>query len=497
MQNQFKYLTIITTIITFLSISMLISCDDDSSGKPLGSECDAETNCQGICNLGLPDGMCVEICDEQTPCEEGTCVDFTETQSFCLPSCQENSECREGYSCIENICRPPATFGGPCEENEDCTPCNELQDCPEGNAVECKFNICTWECNDGNQCEGNTFCGKDDTDAYWCQPVTFEQGPGTAGESCSGASSCVEGFDCLAEGENDPYAYCSNQCETDKDCIPSMKCGEFEGVSYCIKRTHCVECDMDSQCGYQTDKCIGPNPEIATGFNYCSRVCDPDRDGTCPVDNACLEAFYCADSGAWVPDCTWCSGDSCEPGDVPVYQCFHTFGSCVGDGEFCTPCRNNDDCTVENGTCVIDESAINSYCTMPCDANNSCPDHYMCVETESEGYQCVPRTGSCNEPSGGTETCDVCADWSDCIRGGCLPPDGNIETSVSYCLDYCSNNEECGPYATCETVTIYGEYNFDVCLPIETVDSCSHWQTCMEDCPNGPAECTEGPLYCQ
>ncbi len=476
-----------------VSLSLVTACDDGKKSEPLGAPCTIDTDCTGLCNLGLPGGMCVVPCDEATPCKKGECIDFG-TASYCMPSCTVNTDCRDEYTCWSGHCRPLAHLGEFCEEVEDCLPCESDSTCPEGSLVDCREGVCTIACGNDVTCPDGTYCGYS-TDSYWCVPVDFETGPGGIGDNCS-VQDCAEGLQCQRAGEEDSRAYCTKPCSTPRDCPPDMVCRDpGDGTPICMPRNFCESCDMDMQCGYQTDRCVAANPAVAEGERYCSRMCDPERPGTCPVDSHCAEAFYCESLGAWVEDCAWCTG-TCTPGSPqPVNQCFHDYGACVGDGELCDPCHINDDCNA-SGYCLSFRGMDNYVCSAPCDRDTFCPDGYMCAQVDTNVYQCMPRSGSCTKPSNGVDTCRICSEWADCLRGVCLPPDGNMD-NTSYCLDECITNDDCDPYSECRTLTIYGEYNFKVCLPLANVGTCENWVTCTNTCPEGPASCTSGPTFCQ
>ncbi len=482
---------------TFFLFSVLIlsvfiaGCDEGDKKKPLGAPCDQITKCTGVCNLGMPDGMCVVPCDEATPCKKGQCIDFG-SASYCLPSCNVNTDCRDGYTCWSGHCRPLASLGEFCEEVDDCLPCALDRTCPDGELVDCREGICTIACGNGINCPESTYCGYS-TDSYWCVPVDFDTGPGGPGDSCAN-NSCADGYDCYSAYSGDVRAFCTQSCTGRRDCPPDMTCRDpGDGNPICMPRNFCETCDMDIQCGYQTDRCVATNPANEEGGRYCSRLCDPDRGGTCPVDSRCLQAYFCESQGAWVADCSWCDG-SCEPGNSPTYQCFHDYGSCIGEGELCAPCQINSECT--EGLCLSMRGVDNTVCSAPCDRNTFCPDGYLCAQVSAGNYQCMPRSGSCTKPSNGIDTCRQCSEWADCLRGVCLPPDGNMN-NPSYCLDSCIDSNDCDPYSSCVTLTIYGQYNFKVCRPTTTVGTCSNWVNCTTQCPDGPETCTSGPAYCQ
>jgi hypothetical protein len=120
------------------------------------------------------------------------------------------------------------------------------------------------------------------------------------------------------------------------------------------------------------------------------------------------------------------------------------------------------------------------------------------MEVAANDYQCMPRSGSCSEPSLSGEHCRSCSEWADCLRGACLPADGNVNGQFQ-CLNECIDNTDCDPYSECRTLTLtgYGTYPTKVCLPTSTVGTCQNWITCDTQCPDGPSSCAEGPIYCQ
>lgn len=197
--------------------TLLFSACDDESPLPLGSPCDESSHCKGVCNLGLPEGMCVEVCDETATCPDGAaCVDFGEA-NYCMPTCSSNEECREGYSCIDFTCAPSQPMGAACDDDTDCLPCEAQESCPEGTPIECRENVCATPCTDQSDCADGTVCAESEG-SYWCVGVYFAQGPGTAGEICA-VQECADGFTCLDDLFGfDSLAFCSNECVTDREC---------------------------------------------------------------------------------------------------------------------------------------------------------------------------------------------------------------------------------------------------------------------------------------
>jgi hypothetical protein len=455
-----------STLFFLLFFSLILSsCDDGDDKKGFGSPCDESTVCEGVCNLGMPQGMCVTSCSESEPCNQGSCVDFGEN-SYCIPTCETNDQCRESYSCVDFKCVPLQPIGAMCDDNIDCLDCSlQTEFCPQDTDIQCKEEVCSIPCSDQNQCPEGTVCAESGGD-YWCISIYFQQGDGTAGANCS-VEECANDFTCISDlMGNSTLPFCSNQCTTQRDCPPQMDCRKYNNSteSWCLPRQFCEMCDIDSQCGYDQDKCVSD----LNGSTYCTIECDPLMEGTCPIDSTCSEAFLC-DDGNWVSDCNNCSG-SCISAQSPTSQCFKDYGSCVGTGESCSPCQLDDQCTTSGGCIEVPESKI-TICADNCDTDGFCPDGYECTTIDGKGDVCLPRSTSCSAPSGEKEMCEPCQEFSDCYTGGCSPLPESADTT-KFCLDFCINTSNCGNNATCETLEIDTE-SFDICVPDATAVDCN------------------------
>ncbi len=478
--------------ISLLLFFILLSGCEDSKETSFGQPCNSNTICSGVCNLGLPDGMCTIACDDANPCSEGACVDFTQDISYCMPECSTNDECRENYSCVDFLCVPRQPLGAGCDDNQDCLSCNEQSDCSEDLTVECVESVCANPCEQQSDCSDGTICAKSEGN-YWCVGIYFQQGPGTAGSQC-GVEECAAGFSCIEDHDYpDGLAFCSNSCIDSRDCPPEMVCRNYNGSQemWCLPRTFCEECGLDFQCGYESDKCVAASEQNATSdFKYCSRECDPEMSGTCPPDNSCLETFYCNELQGWVTDCEQCQG---ECSSTSSYQCISDYGTCLGEGEVCSLCYNDSDC--QSGLdCIYAEESEARLCLAPCQENR-CADNYYCHNVEERGDYCFPRSFSCFEPSGEKDTCGTCNSFSDCLRGECVALPGDT-SGFKYCVDYCDINQECGHYTECIEMEINSQLH-NLCVPDSQVQDCTNYTDCMEQCPDGSTECNEGPVYCQ
>lgn len=493
-----------------------------------GKPCGESTVCEGICLVDMPGGICTSLCSV-LPCPKGTTCLFIAGDHYCMPTCTQNSKCRTGYTCVLGVCRPPVGPGEACEEGTDCTSgiceggicsttCATQNECPDGlycdvgaghcvlDSCDAASGVCLRPCDLHEDCAEGTYCTETVTGELRCKVVPeVPPAAGTLGASCP-FGGCESGLTCRTVGEGDPDAYCTRACTAEADCNPDMLCRDDGGSgSVCVRRAYCESCKFDGQCGFSNQRCVSSDPAVAPQEAYCSTSCDPALPRTCPLDTLCMEAQFCASTGTWVADCSWCEGQ-CGPMGAPVHQCFHHAGTCVGDGGLCDPCLHSGHC--DEGACLSvfgpDNFGQESLsCTAPCGTGGTCPDGFWCIDVTGLGPQCVPRTGSCLEPSRGKEICAYCSSETisgiigDCERGICLPT-----PNLSRCFDFCGTGyPDCPPYMVCKSVTEYGG-DWDVCqpndaTPVDLENNCNHWQTCITECPEGPDSCSaSAPSYC-
>jgi hypothetical protein len=343
----------------------------------------------------------------------------------------------------------PQPFGSPCTGDEGCI---------EGVCFE---STCTRACGSYAQCpEAGTRCSDDGTGRALCLTTSFPTDPGTTGTSCAlhGQSDCADGYICIQKTPDDPYAFCTAECANDRSCPAGYLCKALvEGErSYCRPRGYCERCLFDDECGFAGDRCIADD----LGNKFCSQQCRLEGD-TCPMDSTCT------DIGGGVLQC------------LPDY----TGHRCVGDGELCSPCEVDQDCT-GGGQCIEDYYTHFTFCSVPC-SDPSCPAplSFYC----NEDNQCRPRKGSCSEPSGGQGLCKNCEDFTDCVSGYCLPFPDQYHL---VCGEDCSDDMTCDSvWAECYEITDgYSTIGYN-CLPKDTLANCFQYESCVDNCPDGPAGC--------
>jgi hypothetical protein len=72
----------------------------------VGDACEVSADCGRslICDLSMPDGYCtLESCEQNGCPGEGICIRFTPDISYCMQPCEANSDCRSGYTCVQDF----------------------------------------------------------------------------------------------------------------------------------------------------------------------------------------------------------------------------------------------------------------------------------------------------------------------------------------------------------------------------------------------------------
>lgn len=399
----------------FLMLGCLAMGAAGASGACSSSDTPRDECFGGVVVDGVCEGKCrPDRCLEGNTCVGNRCVLKCSSHLECTPGLQDCMPAEEDDTKAEiSVCRPNGKivgFGASCPFGSECaqfgrcpdsTPCNPVQcngqpgECQRDTAVCGDDPACSaGKCSDGSYCFIPTCApsectslgleclgkGEGDAEAYCTQP------------HCAEDADCPGGFECALT--RDPHAICGTDkgnnsfCgETTEDCIDSSTLGD--GNSYvegplcllrttCVKRAQCAPCSSDLDCSLvQGQRCV-----TIGGESRCARSCSADPD--CDLDYQC-------------------EGGVCTP----------RFGACVGEGNFCEPCRNDKDCggadstmectTTLRGQRACLDAALPVRCTLddpatPLNENNAedvCPKspgglagECVCVETNSGG-DCV------------------------------------------------------------------------------------------------------------
>lgn len=72
----------------------------------VGDACEASSDCgtKLYCEEGMPGGYCtLKECQYDECPDEGVCVRFSASESFCMKPCESNKDCRDGYRCVDDF----------------------------------------------------------------------------------------------------------------------------------------------------------------------------------------------------------------------------------------------------------------------------------------------------------------------------------------------------------------------------------------------------------
>ena len=307
--------------------------------------------------------------DAKNPMAQGTC------EGKC-----DASKCAKSNICVDNHCALQ------CTSLADCAPLT--QDCV---AVKDDEGHATNRCQDngkgsiGTKCPFTSECA-----AQFACPDGKVCDPMCSGAACACAADKCKPLTCLTSGAGDAEAYCTmKDCHADADCPGGFWCDP-------VRDPHKI-CGTDLGkspfCGTTMDPCVQPSMDMANGTTY--------EPGTaCAVRNQCRIRKECAPCATDI-DCSAVPGQHCttmpkdgtkactrdcltDPDCDEGFQCtsgacVSRYGSCVGTGKFCEPCRNDLDCGGMGSTFAcfsfngVERMCLDTSLTTSCAADTDCP----------------------------------------------------------------------------------------------------------------------------
>jgi hypothetical protein len=215
-------------------------------------------------------------------------------------------------------------------------------------------------------------------------------------------------------------------------------------------------CTSRGDCTGSADTCIPEQPGILPG-GYCTTVCDPADEASCPTGSTCIEigmgqafCFQDCDPGA--------SERQCREG----YGCAGRIGTsvCIGGCTDATDCDAGQECDptggeLGSGSCFTPGASIGGACTV----DGDCPTGGTCQPEEGTGWPggaclgggCDPMTnegcdaGDACLPTlfgGGGVCADGCTTDADCrTEYACREASGF--PGRTYCAPGCASDAEC------------------------------------------------------
>jgi len=417
----------------------------------------------------LNPGLGISSCksDEIDKLKEQCKFGCDEAIDSCLPECEKDSDCEQGFKCVDSFCTETE-----CNDNLD----NDGDDLIDSADPGCWDDItdpntynpdlddesrATSECQDGVDNDGDDLVDKNDPGCWDSPDNPLSYNPKLDDESRA-TSECQDGVDndgddlvdsadpgCwnditnpntynpILDDESRAECYVDGQCEPEEICI-NGKCVE-------------IECERDSDCNdgnvYTKDVCVNPG-ELSS---YCTNR---------PIE--CIFSSDCGTNG--FENQLFCSNNN-------VFDNF-VVHECNNPGEVDSYCSQSKDpvliesCsdTCFNGECIVIQCSSDLECGTDgyvgerfCKNNN--------VYQDYKEFDCLnPGTGdslcSSNEEEVLIETCDDL-----CIKGKCMEiecerdddcDDGDVYTydkcnipgtPQSYCSNNvvnCVTNSDCG-----------------------------------------------------
>lgn len=312
------------------------------------------------------------------------------------------------------------------------SPCTLSSECDEAHGFSCVDGECNYECQSHADCAAVGHCAPREVNGErrnFCAHDATPPEPGKLHTSCPEGTECADPSLCLGAGVGDLDAYCTIDCERDRDCAEGYYCGSIvrppcanacdvrgqpseprcvpleqigddgpfrctdSGVErrVCRRREFCSPCETDADCLAVPHQVCARD---ASGEKICTRLCDPGTR-SCPWGNAAECATFDAELG--------------QP------TCSHRFGSCHGSGETCEPCRTNEDCP--GGVCLASPFTGERWCvnlgtTCECESvdasgvcsNGGCPDSPSGLPLQCIGAASSPLKNICYAANSATDS---------------------------------------------------------------------------------------------
>lgn len=407
---------------------------------------------------------------ERTVCSIVALVALTAVSAACSSSggggagsCKTSSDCPRGRVCLKGVCE---IFD--CVKDSDCTGGVE-----EGTFCWAAEQICT-----AVECSGALSC----IDGFECQDLLCEEKP----IECYGDYECAQPAEKCYDGACVPRHY----CEENKDCdngfcvMEESRCEYYElkdtiegqdtvdGGSNCTPPTtpppqssyFCKPCNPDDPCSCNPGICSS-----IAGGSYCSDTCT--KDGECATGYVC-EDKVCRPlgescSGCVDPDETCESGKTCDFGS----------GKCVTQRDLCTSCTVDYQCG-EDMRCVSTDG-VTAVCMPQCSTTFVCPKGAKCQQRDDGAYYCMHLSTDCCYGS----KCDTCT---------CEPP-----TPVCLGADCveCVQNSDCPiNHPVCNEKLNRCELYCQPPTPVYWIDPDTQIEMCVQ-CLNSAKDCPAG-YYC-
>ena len=148
------------------------------------------------------------------------------------------------------------------------------------------------------------------------------------------------------------------------------------------------------------------------------RFCDPGETKTCTCYSGEAGQMICQSNGlAWsICECE-ADGDLCDSQSGDSFD--ENQDNMDGDGYASAACGRDMPCTDPNTYCYYDRLAEEGRCLLRCTLGDSCPDPYICDETNG---QCMLPAGMCLHSEDCTKEMPICSREPGHLYGRCIAP---------------------------------------------------------------------------
>gem|GEM_PF-3144323 len=416
------------------------------------SDCKPGTFCIGA---GGPNAYCTT-----TGCKgHDSCKAVQTSFTVCCLSAQQTTYCGIQHQAKGKCGDGGGKAGDDCVDgfNSDCNNKAGSYCFKQGPQAEC-VKSCGQQFGGAGSCPKGTYCYKANANpqAGVCLKYTekVKDGSPCAGKNIGG---CDKNQFCIAQGENDPYAYCATVCKGDADCDKGLFCYKYGAQGICQK--------------YGTKKvgqsCAGDRWGCAQGLgchggNQASAVCAPQcvNDATCTsLGSDLFKSSYCAKgpnspTGICIPTGKKKTGDDCSKDPYACEQ-----------GSFCV-----------GGTDVYNPDA---KCQKICKQGNT-------TDTCDAGTKCIAynKWTSLCQVEGKSGQGQVCKGGNDCKAGFfCLGPG-----KAQVCMQMCEKGAKSGSKLACPASSWCNQNNANAtgfCIPHGTAKVGDKCQDKPWTCPSG------------
>lgn len=416
-----------------------------------GDNCTLGDSCiNGACAPGSP-----KSCEDSNVCTQDACQGGACINTASLGTCDDDNDCTKADTCANGKCSGPVAVD--CNDANPCTldtceihggcqhPAGNLgQACDDESACTvkdvCSGKMCVGSpltCDDGEACTQDGCDPKAGCTALPKDATCSDDNVCTTGDGCLAGKCVAPGL--LACADNNPCT--ADSCDKASGC-------QFVPLSAAATCSDASACTVGDQC--VADKCVGVAVQCVDNLPCTADSCDPfigctylPQDATCTDGDACTVGDACT-GGACTPtgkqdcaDADPCTAEACDALKGCQYPAVATPTGC-DDGSACTKgdvcvgfncvggaiaCNDDNQCTADG--CDPKTGCVFAFVATSCDDKDACTAADQCGKGVCAGSAigCDDNepctTDACNKSTGCTHAPNAaaCTDGQACTVG--------------------------------------------------------------------------------